>query len=138
MPFFKTTKNIFVDHGEYFDPNWMDSKTLVLPPKKNWDYKKEMKIEDVDIWELLYEGKVGVYVAWSPYAEFYLIRPFYWAEDKQHFVTTFYGPNAAKDTYEYVKKMYNVELPITELWVENDDIRITHKDENLNRKLYIV
>ena len=34
--------------------------------------------------------------------------------------------------------MYNVQLPITELWVENDDIRITRKDENLNRKLYIV
>jgi hypothetical protein len=73
---FKTTQNIFKDFGEHFDPNWMDSDSLILPPKKEWDYKRPMQIEDVDLWEVIYEqgGSVGVYAAYNPFAEFYMIR----------------------------------------------------------------
>ena len=69
---FKTTQNIFKDFEEYFDPNWMDSNSLILPPKKEWDYKRPMQIEDVDLWEVIYEqgGAVGVYASYNPFAEF--------------------------------------------------------------------
>ncbi len=50
---FKSTQNIFKDLQEYFDPNWMDSNSLILPPKKEWDYKRPMQIEDVDLWEVI-------------------------------------------------------------------------------------
>jgi hypothetical protein len=77
MPFFKSTYNIFVatDEDEVFDENWMDSDSLVLPPGKDWDYSRELQVEDIDIWEVIYEagGGFGVYAAWAPYAEFYLI-----------------------------------------------------------------
>jgi len=75
MPTFKTTENIVTGTGEYFDENWMDSDTLVLPEREYWDYQRELKIEDVNIWEVIAEPwGVGIYAAWDPYAEFYLIR----------------------------------------------------------------
>ena len=77
MPFFKSTYNILkvVDSDEVFNENWMDSNSIVLPPGKDWDYSRELQIEDIDIWEVIYEagGGWGVYAAWDPYAEFYLI-----------------------------------------------------------------
>ena len=49
MPFFKSTYNILKrpDEDEVFDPNWMDSDTLKLPKHKEWDYGRQMYIEDV-------------------------------------------------------------------------------------------
>ena len=75
MPTFKTTENIVTGTGEYFDENWMDSDTLVLPEREYWDYQRELKIEDINIWKVIAEPwGIGVYAAWDPYAEFYLIR----------------------------------------------------------------
>lgn len=75
MPRFKTTSNILKDNNEYFDDNWMDSNKLELPPNPRWDNKKELQVEDIDIWEVISEqgGPNGVYAAWCPYAEFYMI-----------------------------------------------------------------
>ena len=77
MPFFKSTKDILKSpwEDELFNPNWMDSDKLVLPPSKEWDYSRELSIEDVDIWEVISEmsGPSGIYASWLPYAEFYII-----------------------------------------------------------------
>lgn len=123
MPFFKTTANILVDGGEYFDPNWMDSDTLVLPPKINWDYSRELKIEDVDIWEVLYQagGAFGIYAAWSPYAEFYLIRVGWQAEASGHGLETYYGPGAGKKVYKRAKEL-GIDLIKYTHWVEPEDM----------------
>jgi hypothetical protein len=123
MPFFKTTKNIFVDHGEYFDSNWMNSDELILPPQKKWTYDREMTIDDVDLWELIYEGKFGVYAAWSPYAEFYLMRPTWELQvgSNHPIVETYYGPNAAKKVYDRCKEL-GVTLPLVKHWVESDEL----------------
>ena len=53
MPFFKTTANIFVDNKEYFDENWMNYDKVQTPPKYDWDYSRELQIEDVDIFLIL-------------------------------------------------------------------------------------
>lgn len=75
MPTFKTTNNITTGYGEFFDENWMDSDKLVLPDYTIWDYSRELRIEDVNVWEVIAEPwGVGVYASWDPYAEFYLIR----------------------------------------------------------------
>ena len=77
MPFFKTTYNILTKpwEDEAWDDNWMNSDTLILPPKKDWDYKRELTIEDVSLWEVIYQqgGGLALYASWDPYAEFYLI-----------------------------------------------------------------
>ena len=119
MPFFKTTANIFVDKGEYFDPNWMDSNKIVLPPKTNWDYQREMTIEDVDLWEVIVEAGYGVYAAWSPYAEFYLIKPPSWISSLD--IETFYGPGANK---QVMRRMKELGIPFTpnKIWVDNEDM----------------
>lgn len=122
MPFFKTTQNILIDNGEYFDPNWMDSNKLVLPPKIDWDYQKEMKIEDVDIWELISEnGSVGVYAAWSPYAEFYLIKPPWWVLEKGHGLETYYGKGALKQVKKRMKDL-GLMVPNVKHWIDTENM----------------
>lgn len=130
MPFFKTTTNILTDYGEYFESKWMDSNELQLPPRQNWDYQREMQIEDVDLWEVVYEmGVVGVYAAWSPYAEFYLIKPpNEYMEQRLLDLETFYGKNAASRCFHRLKSHYNITLPTHQVWVDNDDMWLHTKD----------
>ena len=123
MPFFKTTHNIFKDYGEVFDPNWMDSDKLVLPPRTEWDYKREMTIEDVDVWELIYEagGGRGVYAAWSPYAEFYMIKHSWTDTANNSKIETFYGPGASKKVQKRAKELGMV-LNTNKIWVDDEDL----------------
>jgi hypothetical protein len=68
-----------------YDANVYDKPFLTLPPSPQWTYDREMVIEDVDIWEVIVEqgGGHGVYAAWCPYAEFYMLR-------YNHNIETFY------------------------------------------------
>ena len=119
MPFFKTTKNIFVDKAEYFDPNWMDSDKLVLPPRTEWDYQRDMQIEDVDIWEVIVEGGYSIYAAWSPYAEFYMLMPTVFYDTNG--IEIYYGPGASN---KIIKRAKELKIPIStnKIWVENEDM----------------
>ena len=124
MPFFKTTKDIFKTpwEDELYNSNWMDSSTLVLPPQKEWDYSRELQIEDVDVWEQLYYqgGGLAVYAAWEPYAEFYMIT-------KHNFdvisdgVETYYGKGAQKMIQKRIKEL-GIPIPIRDFWVEPEDM----------------
>ena len=107
---FKTTQNIFKDFGEHFDPNWMDSDSLILPPKKEWDYKRPMQIEDVDLWEVIYEqgGAVGVYASYNPFAEFYMIRVGWFLEQQGYGAEVYYGPGAMQ---KVMKRMDEMKIP---------------------------
>ena len=128
MPFFKTTKNILVDHGEYFDPNWMDSDKLILPPTKKWDYERELQIEDIDIWEILYEasGGLGVYAAWTPHAEFYMLTTG-WLPLKEgqivndRMIETYYGHGAQQKVMKRAKEL-NMPLNMYKSWVDPQDM----------------
>lgn len=119
MPFFKTTENIFKDKGEYFDPNWMDSDKVILPPRTEWDYKRNMQIEDVDIWEVIIEAGYSVYAAWSPYAEFYMLLPTVFYNDNG--VELYYGKGAHN---MIIKRMKELEIPVSikKIWVEPKDM----------------
>jgi hypothetical protein len=133
MPFFKSTYNILVrpDADEVFNQNDMDNpKSLGLPPKKDWDYARELQIEDVDIWEVLYErgGGYGVYASWSPYAEFYMIRTGYSAQLMGVGIETYYGPMAEKQMYKRAKEL-SMHLPLNKIWVEPEDMWLYQKPE---------
>lgn len=120
MPFFKTTKNILVDHGEHFNPNWMDSNEIILPPKQDWTYDREMQIEDVDIWEVIGEwGNISIYAAWHPYAEFYLIVPNFGLRSAGYDFETFYGPKASARLTQRAKH-FGVELQQNKIWIDAD------------------
>jgi len=135
MPLFKSTYNILkkIDEDEVFNTNWMDSDKLILPPKTEWTYDREMQIEDVDIWEQLayssQHGSVGVYASWAPYAEFYLITTGLDYRNGARYVNgtpywdrtfeTFYGPGAQQKVYKRAKEL-GIDLQVHKTWVEPD------------------
>jgi hypothetical protein len=135
MPFFKTTYNIIKapsEKDELFESKWFESNKLVLPPggpddvKGHWDYNREMTIDDVDIWEQLYfeSGGGGIYAAWLPYAEFYMIIPrgFYWRYDRSNIgIETYYGPMASQKVYERSLNL-GMQIPINQVWVNDDEL----------------
>jgi hypothetical protein len=144
MPFFKSTHNILlqVDQDEVFDINWMDSDKLILPPKKDWDYGRELQIEDVSIWEVLYEssGGVGVYASWDPYAEFYLItygfnplNPLRFINNigySSKLIDTYYGQGAQEQVKNKMKEL-NIPFRLNEVWVEPENMWLYTKKEDL-------
>lgn len=124
MPFFKTTYNILTKpwEDEAWDDNWMDSNTLVLPPKKDWDYKKELSIEDVSLWEVIYQqgGGLGVYASWDPYAEFYLITQHNFSI-RTNAIETYYGAGAQEAVQKRAKEL-GIPLMVNKIWVEPKDM----------------
>jgi hypothetical protein len=138
MPFFKSTYNILKrpDEDEVFDPNWMDSDTLKLPKHTAWDYGRQMYIEDVDIWEVLYEqgGGIGVYAAWLPYAEFYMVtsgwRPLRVDQlINDRIIETFYGPGA-NDQVRIRAAELGIYLSATNVWVDPEDMWLYQAPES--------
>lgn len=118
---FKSTHNIFKDFGEVFESKWMDSNKIETPPNPEWDYSRELTIEDVDIWEVIYEqgGGVGVYAAWCPYAEFYLIRTGWWNVPND--IETYYGSGAQQMVQKRMKEL-NIPFFTNKIWVEPEDM----------------
>lgn len=92
MPRFKTTEMILKGVEEYFDENWMDTPFLQLPEHSSWDYKRQLNIEDIDLWEVITEmsGSIGLYASWLPYAEFYMIIK------NRQIDSTYYGKGSDK------------------------------------------
>ena len=138
IPVFKTTEQIMKGLAEeVFDPNWLDSDTLVLPPKEPWDYQREMQIEDVNIWEqVMNPWALAVYAAWDPYAEFYLIRfdqNYNWDGWTEPGVPpmfnfeTYYGAGAHNEVIKRIQelgKVYDaIKVPkLNNLWVKPEDM----------------
>ena len=133
MPFFKTTKDILITPWEdgLFDPNWMDSSFVQLPPTRNWDYSREMSIEDVDIWEVLYlqGGNLGVYASWSPLAEFYMVTLSGNLTDSNR-IETYYGPGAQKKVVARAKEL-GIPLSFKKVWVEDDQMWLYPEQQKL-------
>jgi hypothetical protein len=122
MPFFRTTKNIFVDpwNDELYNENDLNLNKVF---NKKWDYKRDMKIEDVDIWEQIYleSGGTGLYAAWSPYAEFYLITNKIYYNCCENSIETFYGPGSGQKAYKKAIEM-GMNIKLNKVWVDNSDM----------------
>jgi hypothetical protein len=120
---FKSTQNIFKDFGEVFEIKWMDSNKIETPPHPEWDYSRELQIEDVDIWEVIYEqgGGVGVYASWCPYAEFYLVRTGWWNVPND--IETYYGPGAQTAVQKRMKEL-GIPFVTNKIWVEPEDMHL--------------
>lgn len=140
MPFFKSNKDIFLEpwNEEVFNENWMDSNTLILPSggpndlNNKWDYKRELSVEDIEIWEQIYYqgGGLGLYAAWLPYAEFYMITKhlFMYLNDG---IETFYGELASKKAY---KRAIELGMPVhlNKIWVSEEDAWLYQKKQAVN------
>ncbi len=134
MPIFKSTFNILTKpwEDEVFDPNWMDSDKLVLPPKKNWDYARPLQIEDVNIWEVIFEhgGGWGLYASWDPYAEFYLLRM------GPQGMETYYGSGVQKHLKAKLKEL-NLKFSTNDVWVEPEDMWLYQEPEPKSNTLIL-
>ena len=98
----KTTQNILnlKNDGEVFDQNWMNYNSVQMPPSTIWLEKRPLKVEEVDIWEVVSEssGPVGVYAAWCPYDELYVVTK------NWRIVAEFSGVNANERLEQYLIK----------------------------------
>jgi hypothetical protein len=129
MPIFRTTKGILTGkESEIFDPNYDVDSPLFLPPNGQWDYKRELQIDDVSIWQVIYEesGRRGLYAAWDPYAEFYMIlagwkKDIYGNPDKLADVESYYGKGAQNMVMKRAQELgFHVEQQ--KIWVEPEDM----------------
>lgn len=77
MPRWKSTQQLIAPQhdGEVFDLNWMDRDTVQMPPSPPWLEQRPPRVEEIDIWEVICEwsGLSGVYAAWCPHAELYIV-----------------------------------------------------------------
>jgi hypothetical protein len=79
MPRWKATEQIINlrKDGEVFDENWMnyDSIFQYMPEPTEWTQARPPRVDEIDIWEVIIEmgGPVGVYAAWMPHAELYIV-----------------------------------------------------------------
>jgi hypothetical protein len=123
MPRFKSNANLFVHLDEEFNQNWINSDKLIVPATKNWTYDREMNIDDVDLWEIIYEegGGKGVYASYSPYAEFYLICTGVISDGKTPRWETYYGPGAEEKVKNRMRE-FKWPYPINQVWVDDEDL----------------
>lgn len=79
MPRWKATEQILnlSKDGEVFDENWMNYDRIFqyMPDPTPWTEARPPRVEEIDIWEVITEmsGPIGVYAAWQPHAELYVV-----------------------------------------------------------------
>ena len=131
---FKTTYNILKksDEDELQSLENLNLTGVFIPPTTEWDYSREMTIEDVDIWEILSEqsGALGVYAAHKPLAEFYMITcgvdyknsprviDGFLYHDK--IVETYYGPGCQQKVYARARELGILLFITPNVWVDDD------------------
>lgn len=99
-----------------FSRNQYDSQFLNI---NEWDYSREMVIADVSLWEQLYykPGAIGIYVSWSPFAEFYMIVHNLFSHIDQG-IETFYGLTAYQEVQLRAASL-GAEIKDTRIWTES-------------------
>lgn len=84
-----------------------------VPPE--WNSDNKITVDDVVIWEQVYHqpGNLGIYVAWSPRAEFYLVV-YDLFRNTPAGIRTFEGPLAVEEILNLAEKL-EIKLPISRL-----------------------
>jgi len=113
MGIFKTNKELFnvqtLTCGNNTNP----------PPRLDWNYSRPLKISDIEVWEEIYRqpGNVGIYAAWSPYAEFYILIHELFFNFNQG-IETFSGERAMSDIIKRSKE-FDIDLPVNKVWMNS-------------------
>lgn len=112
---FKQTRDILNSpwHAGIFD-----QQTKSLPTSELWDKLIPPGVDDINIWEELYfeEGNLGIYAAWDPQVEFYIIT-YNLFMDIPEGIETFYGLDAAEKVLDKCKDL-GVHIDSRQIWVE--------------------
>ena len=74
---FKSTQHILLPNQGLMKSEYDNLRDGIddLPPTYNWNGLRPLRVEDVDIWQVITEtgNGIGVYCAWCPYDELYII-----------------------------------------------------------------
>jgi hypothetical protein len=117
MTIFKSTRHIL--DFPWGIPVRIPTTAKVTPPtQKNWNSQTIPSFEDVEYWEELYfqPGNIGIYAAWSPYVDLYMITYNLFINDSG--VVLYSGPTAAKEVWMKANEL-KIQLPLTRNWVDN-------------------
>lgn len=112
------TLNSIIDNvwGDERDGECILNTSSPIPLYDEWDYSISIDITKIKIWEQLYHepGNIGLYAAWSPYIECYILvhYPFL---DTDNGIVVYYGNDAC----------YNVSAIMKELSVDFEVNRIS-------------
>ena len=100
MATFKNTLDILTNPwNDDFSQRNISARTV--PTTSSWSTNNSICIDDIILWEQLYyePGNIGIYVAFNPYAEFYLITYNLFFDTEFKF-EEFSGDNAAQECYD--------------------------------------
>lgn len=86
MSIFKSTPHIW---SRAWEPSKTQDmvRTSMLPQTDKWASEKEIQYKDVELWEEIHHeaGNFGVFVAYRPYADFFIIAHYMLANTKYAF-----------------------------------------------------
>jgi hypothetical protein len=103
---------IFKSTYEIINEPWKDyADTTVSKRPPLWHNEREISVDDVVVWEQIYHqpGNIGIYVAWSPFEEFYLISYDLFAKSSAG-IKKFTGNSAFIEVQKIAEK-FNILLP---------------------------
>jgi hypothetical protein len=108
---FKSTHQILNNPWKEDVPN-IDPFPAVKPPTTFWKSDSPIELSDVVLWEQIYyePGVIGVYAAWDPNEEFYLVTYNFFLEENAGY-KTFYGDNCVNRVIEELDFM-GIKLPV--------------------------
>jgi hypothetical protein len=108
---FKSTHQILNNPWKEDIPN-VDPFPAVKPPMTSWKSSSPIKISDVVLWEQIYyePGVIGVYAAWDPNEEFYLMTYNCFLGENVGY-KTFYGATATDRILEELK-LLGISIPV--------------------------
>jgi hypothetical protein len=112
MPVFKTLSNILISSWEpTIESKFCLSKTVSILPEKKLS-RGIKSVEDIELWEQIYHqiGNFGIYAAWSPYAEIYIIV-YYMFSKLPGGIQVYYS---SEDVYQKARAL-GVTLPFEEI-----------------------
>ncbi|CAB5214400.1 hypothetical protein UFOVP190_95 [uncultured Caudovirales phage] len=121
---FRTNQDIFKTSGEeVFESKNMTGNRVVTPKYSKWDYARELHPDNIEIWEVIYEDNwgLGVYAAWEPYAEFYMIKHIPDAANGVSVYDTYYGPGAQSGIMQFMVE-HKIPFSMNDVWVEPEDM----------------
>jgi hypothetical protein len=95
--------------------------SIDFPKKLHWTCLESVKFKDVECWEEIFYNQcdIGIYAAWSPFAEFYIIVNFLFLES-EHGIEYFQGNSALEEVLNRAQEL-GIDLTVTNYWIDNID-----------------
>jgi hypothetical protein len=129
--------SIFKTLDEILKNSWVDqqiqveldpSKLAPPPDRQHGVYMFDLTLKDIRMWETLYYkgGHVGIYGAWDPYSEFFIIV-YNLFLDSSAGLEVFYGPGAIRRLYLKAKEL-GINLETGPIWVKPEDVQYYTQD----------